>query len=117
MKRILTALLGGFALVATSVAVSAADQLPEPVRIVEPSIPLEYRGLNVAGDVIVRFRVTESGQVRDVTVRHATDDRFAEAVVQAVRQWEFRPKVENGEAYVATVELPVRFGQDPQEIN
>lgn len=84
-------------------------QAPVPNEVEVPSVPTEFRGLNIPGSVTVLFRVDETGIVRDLKVEDSSHPEYAESVVNAVRTWRFYPAEKNGVPVARTVRLPFKF--------
>lgn len=84
-------------------------QLPTPTRVVEPSIPADYRGKGIEGEVVVLIVIDEQGRVSNIEVERSTDRRYEEAVINAVRLWRFEPARENGQPRAVKARLPVQF--------
>ena len=87
-----------------------ADRAPEPVARVQPKYPaMAYRNRE-EGSVLVRANVDASGVPGEVTlVRRSGSRDLDNAALAAVRQWHFRPAIQNGEAVASSVEVPVDF--------
>ena len=58
---------------------------------VQPIYPEQSVKANVTGKVIVDILVDENGKVPDAKVRQAPDQFTGQAVVDAAKQWEFKP--------------------------
>ena len=70
-----------------------------PVLQVPPMYPLRARRAGIEGAVTVEFTIAKNGSVKNVKVVEAKPRRvFDRAVLRAVRQWKFKPKVVDGEA-------------------
>jgi TonB family protein len=83
------------------------EGMPEPERVEgrDPEYVPSAREAGIAGTVIVMFRITTTGRVRDVRVIKQLPV-LGEACAAAVRRWRFAPYQLNGEA----VNLLVRRG-------
>ena len=57
----------------------------------KPITPLRARQQGINGSVMVQFEVNEKGLVENVKVLKSSDDLFVKAVVNAVKQYRFRP--------------------------
>src|SRR5947209_5755539 len=64
-----------------------------PVVIIHPNpiYPMDLRRARVSGEAQLQFVVTTEGDVVDAKVLSATDKRFGEAALEAVRQWKYKP--------------------------
>jgi TonB family protein len=75
-----------------------------------PSYPSDRAGRLKSGErvsVLVRFVVTEKGEVQDVSVLESGGKAVDDVVVAAIRGWKFQPAVKRG----ARVKVSVRFKQ------
>lgn len=79
--------------------------VPVPIAVVSPSVGPEYHGALVQ----LEFVVDETGTPVDLAVKSAPDDRLASAVLDAVKQWKFRPAERDGAPVETKVALPVRI--------
>jgi TonB family protein len=70
-------------------------QLVPFVRI-PPVYPPEALAVNLEGNVIIEFTVTETGLVEDAHVAESTDARLDAAALNAVVQWKFLPRIAAG---------------------
>ena len=61
------------------------------LKRVQPTYPEESLKHNVTGKVIVQILVDENGKVPDAKVTQAPDQLTGQAVVDAAKQWEFKP--------------------------
>jgi periplasmic protein TonB len=78
--------------------------VPVPVSVVAPRVD----GYDIGQAVQVEFVVDTTGHTSAVAVKSASDREFAEAVVDAVKQWTFTPAQRNGAPVATKVVLPVR---------
>lgn len=83
---------------------------PVPIAVVTPAVSADYSGARVD----VQFIVDERGKPTNLTVKSATDDTLASAVMDAVKQWKFKPAERNGVPVATKVVLPVKV-VDPQD--
>lgn len=81
--------------------------VPVPVSVVSPHVD----GYDIGQAVQVEFVVDTTGHTSAVAVKSASDRVFAEAVVDAVKQWTFTPAQRNGAPVATKVVLPVRVVQ------
>lgn len=91
-------------------ATRIADRGPELIARVQPKYPpIAYRNRE-EGSVLVRANVDANGVPGEVTlVRRSGSRDLDNAALAAVRQWHFRPAIENGKAIASAVEVPVDF--------
>jgi len=91
-------------------SVAIVDQLPEAVRIVEPSYPDLARQAQVEGLVMVYALVGKDGRVREVKL----DPRLHvplldETALEAVRHWVFTPAIDHNRPVEVWVNIPIHF--------
>ena len=82
--------------------------IPIPIAVVSPPA-----GSGFVGEMVeVEFTVDAMGKTSGFTVMSKTDATVADAIVEAVKQWQFAPAERNGEPVATKVLLPVRFIDD-----
>lgn len=74
-----------------------------------PEHPPALAKKKIAGQAVVRFRISRTGAVLDPEVKSATAPEFGEAAVAAIRLWRFLPAVKQGVAQEGKAELPFEF--------
>lgn len=72
-------------------AMADGAKLPRLVKSVEPVMPAEGAALKHDLRVYVSFVVSSGGKVLKVSTMFEPPAAFAQAAVEAVRQWEFEP--------------------------
>jgi TonB family protein len=82
-----------------------APGVPVPVSVVAPTVGPEFTGSTVE----LEFIVDATGKPAEFSVKFATDDTLATAVVRAVKQWRFTPAVKDGVPVATKVSLPVKI--------
>ena len=70
---------------------------PEPLSRTMPEFPSEARAQGIEAEVIVRYVITESGDVGDVKVLRG-HPMFNDFCAAAVKSWKFKPVVYQGHA-------------------
>jgi len=78
--------------------------IPVPIAVVSPKVD----GYDIGQSVQVEFVVDTTGHATGINIKSASDRAFAEAVVDAVKQWKFTPALHNGAPVATKVILPVR---------
>src|SRR5450432_1202358 len=78
--------------------------VPVPISVVAPHVD----GYDIGQSVQVEFVVDTAGKPSEINIKSASDRDFAEAVVDAVKQWRFAPAQHNGSPVATKVVLPVR---------
>ncbi len=85
-----------------------SPDIPVPIAVVSPSVGSDY-----AGSVVqLEFVVDTTGKPVDLSVKSTPDDRLAAAVMDAVKQWRFKPAERDGIPVEAKVALPVKIVDD-----
>jgi TonB family protein len=80
------------------------------VKSVQPAYPNKAQASKTEGWVDVEFTVEESGKVKDVVVRSASQPGvFEDAAVKAVSQWRYQPVVRDATAVPVRTQLRIRF--------
>jgi TonB family protein len=110
-------LLGAFATLRKSYPSEAVDQAPELAnrRQVASALSREYPprmlDANQRGEVVLRFRITETGAVDNASISliSFTDPAFAESAIRVVSEMRFRPARYHGEGVPVWVMIPLRF--------
>lgn len=85
--------------------------VPVPVTVVSPAVGSEYNGASVQ----LEFVVDAEGKPAEFSIKFATDDVLAKAVVKAVKQWRFLPAEIDGKAVATKVTLPVKIVESPAD--
>jgi TonB family protein len=86
------------------------DQLPEPIRRVEPKYPDLAREAQIEGLVMVNVLVSKEGRVQDVQLHPRVHvPMLDQAALEAARQWLFEPAWMNGKPVAVWVAVPFRF--------
>ncbi|MDD2059467.1 energy transducer TonB [Pseudomonas putida] len=78
-------------LLVMAAGMAQADIGLEFVQKIIPVYPAELRKAIITGSVKVGFRVMADGSVTDVKVIRSSEPAFANAALEAVRQWRFKP--------------------------
>jgi periplasmic protein TonB len=81
-----------------------STDIPVPISVVAPHVD----GYDIGQSVQVEFVVDTAGKPSGINIKSTSDRDFAEAVVDAVKQWRFTPAQHNGSPVATKVVLPVR---------
>jgi TonB family protein len=93
----------------SAVRLSFSPQTAEAlVRPVDPVYPLLAQQTNVQGSVVLSARVGQDGSVQSVQVVSGPDI-LANAAVEAIKQWRFKPRDEAGQLVPAETRITVNF--------
>ena len=80
----------------------------EPVYEVNPQYPKKARKQKVEGPVVLRVTIGVDGNVKNVTAARG-DSRLTSAALEAVQQWRFHPRIENGKSIEFERDVTVTF--------
>lgn len=80
----------------------------ERIKTQNPVYPLEAERQGIQGQVIVRFVISETGDVESAEAISG-DPLLAPAAVAAAKQWKFKPYIKNGRAVKVTTKIPFDF--------
>lgn len=82
-----------------------------PIALARPSAeyPGSLKRAGIEGSATIALTVDARGQVRDVRSIRPTEHLFAQAAVDAVRQWVFLPGLKNGQPVATAMEVPFNF--------
>jgi TonB family protein len=78
------------------------------VKAVPPSYPEEGLRAGLQGTVVLQAVIAKDGSVREITLVRGSFV-FARAAVEAVKQWQYKPYLLNGQAVEAKTLLTVNF--------
>jgi TonB family protein len=100
----------------SSAKLTASDTPTLEVRERVPAAyPQQARGENLQGVVLVKLRVSETGDVEAVELASGPTV-FVPAAVKAAKQWKFKPFLRNGQPVKVSTTIPFEFklkGQVP----
>ncbi|WP_263367155.1 energy transducer TonB [Edaphobacter bradus] len=82
---------------------------PEVLYLVEPEFSEEARKAKVSGDVSVYLWVDEHGKPTHVRVVHGMGLGLDERAIEAVKQYRFKPAMENGKPVTVEMYVVVNF--------
>lgn len=85
--------------------------VPVPVTVVAPTVSPMYNGASV----LLEFVVDQAGKPVDLAIKSTPDDVLAALVLDAVKQWRFKPATRDGIAVEAKVALPVKIVDAPAD--
>ena len=81
-----------------------------PLVRVPPRYPGRAARLQIEGSVTVEFTITADGSVADPAIIESDPPRvFDKAALQAIVQWKFKPRVENGQAIESRASQRIEF--------
>jgi TonB family protein len=89
-------------------ATNAAERERMSVDTPQPSYPLLAQHMNVRGSVILQAVIGADGIIQDLHVLSGPAI-LASAAQQAVREWRFKPVVQNGQAVETKANITVNF--------
>ncbi len=82
-----------------------------PVEIyrIEPEFSEEARKAKIGGDMLINPWVDRSGRVTHVSVVRGLGIGLDEKAIEAVRQFRFKPAMENGKPVTVEINIDVNF--------
>lgn len=81
-----------------------------PVSQVYPNYPHEARIRNWEDSLVVRYVIGKNGRIKELTIiEKPQHDIFEEVTLRAIRNWRFKPLIQNGEAKEVVHEKTVYF--------
>jgi protein TonB len=80
----------------------------ETVRAADPIYPVLAQQMKVQGSVVLQARIGKDGSVQSLQVVSGPEI-LANAALEAVRQWRFKPAYEAGRAVPAEARITVNF--------
>ena len=80
----------------------------ERIKTQDPIYPLEAERQGIQGQVMVKFVISETGDVESAEAISG-DPLLAPAAVAAAKQWKFKPYIKNGRAVKVTTKIPFDF--------
>jgi protein TonB len=85
--------------------------LPQVVKQVGPQYTSEAMRQMIEGEVVLDVVVKPDGAVGDVKVKQSLDSVYGldEEAVKAMKQWQFKPGMKDGNAVAVRVEAKMRF--------
>lgn len=87
-----------------------------PVKRVSPHYPQEAINSNTEGFVVLSFDITETGATDNISIVNASPKgTFDESAVDALQQWQYKPRIQGGKALRQTgllVQLDYKLGPD-----
>ena len=77
--------------------------------MVQPVYPSDLRSEGLTGTVHLQFVVNTAGRPERIQVVSAADPAFAQAAVQALSQWRFKPALRDGKPIATRMAFPMVF--------
>jgi protein TonB len=75
----------------------------------ESAVPPEARQARIEGVVILSVVIAKDGTISDIKVISASDPRLLPGVLDAVKQWVYKPTLLNGEPVEVITTVTVNF--------
>lgn len=89
---------------------TSVDRLARVLQRVAPDYPGSARNKGIAGEVLVKVKISTTGAVEEVKVERATPPGiFEESAIKAVRAWRFEPAFQKGEPVTAWLTQKIRY--------
>jgi protein TonB len=93
------------------VSISAVQELPVPISTPLPVYPDMARMGGAEGQVLVRILITREGKVSEAVVVEG-NMLLHEAAIAAVKQWTFKPALQQHRPVAVRVDVPLDFSLD-----
>jgi TonB family protein len=84
-------------------------QAAKLLRQVRPAYPPDLQAQGVEGAVLIDAVISKDGAPLSVNVRNTVNPEFANAAVDAVRQWRYSPTLLNGEPVEVATTMTIEF--------
>ncbi|MFA7165933.1 MAG: TonB family protein [Desulfoplanes sp.] len=86
------------------------DTPPVPIHRARPVYPFKARRKGITGKVTVRFLVTSTGMVDNMSIVHSEPEKiFDQSVLDCIAKWRFKPGMFEGNPVATWVVLPISF--------
>lgn len=72
------------------------DSPPKLVSGYNAIYPASLLMSGIQGDAVLKFTIGTDGATKDFAIEYATDARFANHAILALKDWKFQPAVKNG---------------------
>lgn len=92
-------------------ALRELDDIPVPVRVVQPSFPAALHDKGVSGTITVEFYIDDAGHVRLPAVTDWNQPELANLALDAVREWQFETPLQKGRPAVVLARQKFIFSQ------
>lgn len=83
--------------------------LPVVVKQVRADYTEKAMNARIEGNVVLDAVVLADGKVGDVTIIESLDEGLDRKAVEALKQWEFKPGLKDGEAVAVRIRIVMRF--------
>jgi len=88
---------------------SELSKQPVAVSTPHPQYPFAMRSAGIEGTVVVDFVVDAQGNVLRPKALEGASREFADAAVEGLRRWHFRPGMKDGRAVMTHMQIPLVF--------
>jgi TonB family protein len=99
----------------TTVAWDRIDNKPQRIATATPVYPSSAKATGIAAKVAVSFVIDKTGAVRVPSAASTSNSEFADAAVNAVKQWKFTPAQHQGRAAQVEVVRNFTFGKSSSQ--
>jgi len=109
--------LSGLALAGAGIATQSGpaetfDVAPGYARMSPPKYPQSALDARIAGQVLLKVVIDETGKPATIDVESAPDESLGKAAAAAVEQWTFTAAMKDGRAVASVVHVPIDFSLD-----
>jgi TonB family protein len=92
------------------IAVGGSVQATRMEKMVRPAYPPECKAAGIQGTVVLKAVIGKDGSIVNLErVNKLVDERLADAAMEAVKQWQYRPTLLNGQPVEVMTEIEVNF--------
>jgi TonB family protein len=95
----------------SQLSILKSSESREPILIIghPPVYPHNANEPHVPGTIVLMVTVSPSGDVADVRVKKSLHSKVDQRVVEAVRNWKYKPALKDGQPAEAVIEVTVRI--------
>jgi TonB family protein len=87
-----------------------ADTKPQPILPLTPPVyPGKLRRAKVSGSALIAFIIMPDGSTAQVQAIEATHRGFADAAVECVEEWNYKPALKDGKRVSCLMMVPIAF--------
>ncbi len=92
-----------------AVSFMSVEIQPQLVKRVIPEYPELARRAGLEGTVYLKAVIDTTGHVRSVAIMRSDNEIFNQAAIEAVKQFIFKPAIQNGRKVTVWISIPVKF--------
>jgi len=85
------------------------DLAPRLIKAVAPRYPADYKKQGIQGNVVLQIIIDENGMPEDIKIASLTHKGFADAAIEAAKQYRYSPAYYQGKPVKIRVKQPITF--------